>query len=401
MSAKKRMYVGLAAVALLLVTTMGLGQAQEPQAGTPAEGPPARSPEDGYTIQADVASKFTYQGMLWDDDTPVTDVVDMVFRLYSDDACTTQVGSSIIADNVMVVDGMFSVELSVSQSSFYGRAIWIQPEVDTVPLGCQEILPVPYALSLRPGATIGGDVEFGDVIRAVNTAPSNDSYGVYGQSYSNYYGIGVYGYASATSGPVYGVYGSTRSPDGAGVVARGLDSGADLILAGNANTVLGDDGRIYSDPIYPSSDIHIIVNDGIRIDLDQDGNGEDADFEIRNKDDTLIFNVDESGAVAFGGAGLAAFPRPAYDSEWVSLGQGATSNRTHNLGGNADNYVVDLTCKTSGGAGVNNWGAGGDANWEEYYGAWWSNLTTSSITLHRWNDDTDCPQVRVRIWVYP
>ena len=120
----------------------------------------------------------------------------------------------------MVVDGMFSVELSVSQSSFYGRAIWIQPEVDTVPLGCQEILPVPYALSLRPGAIIGGDKEFGDVIRVVNTASSNDSYGVYGESYSNYYGIGVYGYASATSGPVYGVYGSTRSPDGAGVVAQ-------------------------------------------------------------------------------------------------------------------------------------------------------------------------------------
>jgi hypothetical protein len=75
-------------------------------------------------------------------------------------------------------------------------------------------------------------------------------------------------------------------------------------------------------------------------------------------------------------------------------------NRTHNLGGDEDNYVVDLTCK-NGGGGINNWGVGGDANSTEYYGAWWSDLSTSAITIHRWDDDTDCPSVRVRIWVYP
>ncbi|MGD8466236.1 MAG: hypothetical protein PVI09_20450 [Anaerolineae bacterium] len=400
MSARKRVNVGVAALALLLATTIGLGQAQEPPGGTPAQGRAARSIEDGYSLQADVASKFTYQGMLWDEDTPVNDVVDMVFRLYSDDACTTQVGS-ILANDVMVVDGVFSVELAVSQNWFYGLGVWIQPEVDGVGFSCQEILPVPYALSLRPGAIVGGNVEYGDVIRAVNTAPSNDSYGLYGQSYSNYNGVGVYGYASATSGPVYGVYGQTRSPSGAGVLAKGVDSNADLILGGNGDTGSEDDGVLTSDPSYASSDIVIKSNDTVRIDLDNEMGGEDADFEIRNASDTLIFDVDETGAVLLGGSGVPAFPRPAYDSGWVSVSQGGSVVRNHNLGWNVDNYVVDLTCmRSAGGAGINNWGVGGDANWEEYYGAWWSNLTTASITLHRWSDDSDCPQVRVRIWMY-
>ncbi|MFV9677926.1 MAG: hypothetical protein ACNYVW_09795, partial [Methanosarcinales archaeon] len=100
-------------------------------------------------------------------------------------------------------------------------------------------------------------------------------------------------YARSTN--YHGVYGITDSADSAGVYARGIDSGADLILGGNGDKGVKDDGRIYSDPEYTSSDIFLISNDGIRINLDNDGDGEDADFEIYDKDDNLIFNVDESG----------------------------------------------------------------------------------------------------------
>ncbi|MFQ5594631.1 MAG: hypothetical protein ACE5HA_10835 [Anaerolineae bacterium] len=120
--------------------------------------------------------------------------------------------------------------------------------------------------------------------------------GVFGESSV---GVGVEGRGStgvsgrSTIG--VGVSGVSESASGAGVYAEGRDGGADLILGGNADTLLGDDGRIYSDPFYSSSDIYLIVNDGVRIDLDEDGDGEDADFEIRDKDNNLIFNVDESG----------------------------------------------------------------------------------------------------------
>jgi hypothetical protein len=126
------------------------------------------------------------------------------------------------------------------------------------------------------------------------SAYSGETYGVLGQSDSTD-GTGVYGWASAYSGETYGVYGESESTEGAGVVARGRDAGADLILAGNDDTTGGDDGRIHSDPDYSSSDIVLITNDAIRIDLDDDGDGEDADFEIYDKDNNRIFDVDDSG----------------------------------------------------------------------------------------------------------
>lgn len=388
-----KIYGRICVVVVLLALTVKIGLAQAP--------PGREQPQGMLSVEAVVTSKFTYQGMLREDGDPVTGTRDMVFHLFSD-ACTTAVGGNISKPDVPLENGLFSVELSVASSDFNGQGLWLGIQVGGVTVGCQEILPVPYALSLRPGAEIEGARENWDAIHVANTANTGVSYGVYARSDSSS-GRGVYGYAAANSGNTYGVYGRSNSADGAGVYARGYEAGADLILGGNADSLYGDDGRITSDPRYASSDIHLIANDGVRIDLDEDGDGEDADFEIRNGDNTLIFNVDESGHVTFGGNGLAAFPRPAYNSGWVSLSQGATADRSHNLGGNVDNYVVDLTCKRSfGGAGVNNWGVGGDVgDAGEYYGAWWSNLTTTSITLHRWSDDSDCPSVRVRIWIYP
>jgi hypothetical protein len=388
----KRFYLGICILGMLLALTLGTVLAKDP-----VDRP---QPQEPLTVEAQVSSKFTYQGLLREDGAPVSGTRDMVFHLFSDDACTNPVGLDISRPGVEVNNGLFSVDLSVGHTYINGQGLWLGIQIEGTTVGCQEILPVPYALSLRPGATINGEQTNWDAIHAVNTASTGLSFGLYGLS-SSTQGRGVFGYANASSGVNYGVYGQSDSSSGVGVYARGHDTGADLILGGNADTTLGDDGRIVSEPSYASSDIILTSNDTVRVDLDQDNNGEDADFEIHNGDDTLIFNVDESGSVTFGGAGIAAFPRPAYDSGWVSLGAGGSSTRTHSLGGNTDKYVVDLTCKNSGGGGINNWGVGGDANSPDYYGAWWSNLTTSSITLHRWDDDTDCPNVRVRIWIYP
>ncbi|MCK4458560.1 MAG: hypothetical protein KAU52_02415 [Methanosarcinales archaeon] len=140
---------------------------------------------------------------------------------------------------------------------------------------------------------------------------------------------GVYAYTTgddsegvyASSAKSYGVFGKSNSAGSAGVYALGKDGGADLILGGNANTEVGDDGKIYSDPAYSSSDIYLITNDGLRIDLDNNGDGEDADFEIYDKDDDRIFDVDESGHVyadgAFhsGGADVAEYFPTSEDPE--------------------------------------------------------------------------------------
>jgi len=101
------------------------------------------------------------------------------------------------------------------------------------------------------------------------------------------------------------------------------------------------------------------------------------------------------------------FPAPHYNSGWIEFPDGATE-LTHNLGGDPDNYVVDMMCKSTlhpgVGAGVHNWFLGG----ENYYnsssgelsqrGAWWRLLDSDSIQVYRQADDAQCGQVRIRIW---
>ncbi len=155
------------------------------------------------------------------------------------------------------------------------------------------------------------------------------------------FGRGVFAHANAGSGQSYGVYGRSNSASGAGVVARGYELGADIILGGNGNVGTGDDGLISSNPSYPSSDIVLFTNDTIRKNLEDDGDGKVADFEIRNRDDTLIYNINENDIVTFGGGGIAFILRPANDLGWLAINPGFSVDRTHKLGGNVDNYVID------------------------------------------------------------
>jgi len=103
-------------------------------------------------------------------------------------------------------------------------------------------------------------------------------------------------------------------------------------------------------------------------------------------------------------SGNMSFPPPAYDSGWVNIATGAYVTLTHNVGGSANNYVVDLTFNdTAYGNGIHIQSHGLDQG--EYYdpgvyGVYWRNLTNSTITLERGNADHISGQSRVRIWRY-
>ncbi|WP_448523156.1 hypothetical protein, partial [Pseudothermotoga sp.] len=127
-------------------------------------------------------------------------------------------------------NGIFSVDLDVSQNHFNGQALWIQVEIGGTKMACQEILPAPYALSLVPGARIfDADSEI-YVNRALPLAllpPRWAKYGIYGKADGSnadttYYG--VYG-----NGKHYGVYGYSDS--GTAVYAKS-DSGVAIRAAG-------------------------------------------------------------------------------------------------------------------------------------------------------------------------
>jgi len=109
--------------------------------------------------------------------------------------------------------------------------------------------------------------------------------------------------------------------------------------------------------------------------------------------------LEVNGDLKVKGAYLGSFPRPAYDSGWVAVAPQMEKKLTHNLGGNVDNYVVDMQMK-SGGSGINNFCIGTDTTGEYWYGASWRGLTTTSIWVFRAIDDYTAEQVRIRIWVY-
>ena len=293
---------------------------------------------------------------------PVTGTRNLGFHLFSDDTCTTPVAGLINVPGVAVEDGLFSVDLAVPHRDLNGQALWLRVQVGSTVIACQEILPVPYALSLRPGADIEGTVDqlltldntvttTGDcdtlIVRnasgsgeAVQVAAANNAVVAFATS-----GFGVWGQSDAN----HGVYGKSNSPVHAGVFAAGIDAGPALIVGGNADSGVGDDGRICSDPACAGSDLPLVANDTVRIDLDDNGDGEDADSEIYDKDDHLLFDMDESGDVTYGGAGIAAFPRPAYDSRWQSMDAGQVRELAHSLGGSTENYgrpyVLESCCR--------------------------------------------------------
>jgi hypothetical protein len=146
--------------------------------------------------------------------------------------------------------------------------------------------------------------------------------------------------AIATSGTTYGVYGQSNSTDGYGVYSEG-----------NSKV--------------------------------------DGDLEITG---ALKGNIGPNGG--------APFPRPAYDSGWVPIDAGTNVHLTHNLGGNVDNYVVDMQFRAPSGWGRNVHCFGGGDYAGGQRGANWYDLTSTDIEVGRGLEDYNAPEVRIRIWVY-
>lgn len=214
--------------------------------------------------EATVAGKINYQGRLTDPGgAPLTGTFPMRFQIYDASSLGTLLWDSGVI-NVDVEHGLFNVKLAVNPFHFNGQALWLRIYVNGEWLTPrQELLPVPYALSLRPGARIVADTDWGVEVFQTNIVTtggairgesatgtavygystggfglagySHDNYAVYGydggttqaQGYGGYFhsenGVGVYGYSNATRSGFNdyapGVYG--KSTNGVGVYGVG------------------------------------------------------------------------------------------------------------------------------------------------------------------------------------
>ena len=242
----------------LLALVVGPGQAQGP------------GPQGDTGIQAALGTAFTYQGQLKQGGNPVNGNCDFQFSLWNASSGGTQVGTTQTKSNVSVSNGLFTTSLDFG-SIFTGDARWLQIAV-RCPAGSglytnlsprQALTAAPYALGLRPGAAIvgqegaysalsvsngypggvwppaekkavaawtsdgtalwgaagSGTGVYGASIGGAGVYGASDNVGVYGGS-GGAAGTGVYGQATATSGPTDGVVGESSSTEGRGV--RGL-----------------------------------------------------------------------------------------------------------------------------------------------------------------------------------
>jgi hypothetical protein len=179
---RQQILTSVLVLGLLLALAVGLSLAQEPE-------PPEEEINALSVIEADsVSGRIPIQGRLTDNnDDPVADAwYKFTFRLYEQSTegtpiCTFTRYPSLIA----VVDGLFSTYMDCGDV-LHGQEVWLSIEVedDGEMTPRQSIYPVPYALTLRPGALISSSIS-GAIVHIENSHTS---------------GRGLRSYATAESG---------------------------------------------------------------------------------------------------------------------------------------------------------------------------------------------------------
>jgi hypothetical protein len=136
-----------------------------------------------------VGTAFTYQGELRAAGTPATAAYDFQFRLFNSAGGNTQVGTTVTASAVSVINGLFTVPLDFGAAQFAGDAQWLEINVRPSSGGTFETLiprtavtPTPYALgavaalanSVTTTSIVDGAVQSGDLAAgSVGTAQVN------------------------------------------------------------------------------------------------------------------------------------------------------------------------------------------------------------------------------------
>ncbi len=208
--------VFLAALALFGLAA-GLTYAQGPGPGQVADVQP-------QSAAAPAPSSIPIQGRLTNaSGAPLNGVYTITFRLYEFASGGTAVCSDVRP--VTVANGLFSDYMDGCHNDITGQRLWlgVTVEGDLAEMTPRQlVLPVPYAISLVPGAVIS--TAGYPALHVESTSPS---------------GRGLRAYASATSGTNYGVVGVSSSPNGYGGYFYNTNSGVGLYGQGTPG-VLGE-----------------------------------------------------------------------------------------------------------------------------------------------------------------
>ena len=203
---RTRVLVGVVLCIVLLVLSGG-AVAQDTLDPEPVEVVDEGPGLSGIELSATVSLLLPYQGRLTSPSTgqPVPDGdYSMTFTLYNADAG----GSALWTETktVSVVGGLFATNLGdgavLNQSTFSGQALWLGIKVgaDAEAAPRVPILPVAYALSVVPGASVSGSS--GSPLLSVTNASTSGSgaMGVYATTSSTTNGVSAVRGRAGTSG---------------------------------------------------------------------------------------------------------------------------------------------------------------------------------------------------------
>lgn len=318
---------------------------------------------------APMGTAWTYQGRLIDANSVADGVYDFLFKLYNEPNGTSPyIPLSNNINDIDVIDGYFTVELDFGSSVFNDNARWLEILVrpgdsndvnDYVTLSPrQEVTPTPYALHTR-----GIFVDSAENVGIGTTNPTGKLHVNSGKAADNTDGSNI-------------VIKAQDGGDGDGFPGNGGVGGSIILIPGEGGVsdgfgIRGRDGKVGIGTSEPSEK------------LDVEGNIDVSDNRVKR---------------------YHGFPRPDYDSNWRDLSKGQTLVLQHNVGGDPNNYVVDmqLWCFFNGrtNKGSGGWYPDSGVLPEPHQGAYWQNLTWTEIQVTRAEDDNSTTMIRVRIWVY-
>ena len=294
---------------------------------------PARQ---GVHTADNVYPTISYQGRLTNSaGEPLNGTFNLLFQLYDAPSGGTKIWEQP-KNGVQVNDGLFTVELDVDPNHFAGQGLWLAITVNGQLLSPrQELHPAPYALTLRPGATVGNPSgtalyaitagsyalqgwSSGNIgllgVSGISFTPPEGMHGVHGIGNVGVYGegghTGTYGKGDndgvkgeSTNGNAvhgissngYGVLGESTgsagvrgsSVNGYGGWFSSSNDHYDLVLGGHV-------GRINTNPNDQDSNLILSSNNDVDIRLDNDS-GENGVFRIKNSGGQAVFTVDEQG----------------------------------------------------------------------------------------------------------
>ncbi|MEM7343876.1 MAG: hypothetical protein AAF485_06505 [Chloroflexota bacterium] len=245
------------------------------------------------SIQATLSTTFVYQGQLSDAGGPVNDTCDFTFKLYDALSGGSQINSTVTANGVTVTNGSFSTELDFGSDAFTGDARYLEITVNcgsgvTTLSPRQQLFAVPYALGLRPGATIEGA---GAVLTGITTGQTN-ARGLVGKATATTGSTsGVRGETESTNSGAHGVYGLAISASATGTGVKGQNNGTTGYgvwgTAGNGTGVLGQSNSSsgYGVWAYNTGGIGLLAQ------------GTSTLIEARNNSNQPVFRVLNTGAV--------------------------------------------------------------------------------------------------------